>query len=158
MRVVMENLARGAAVVLALGAAEGRAAPYQAVPDGPDRVWVVDNGSGGLSVCSMQAAPGPKVIDVFGGSGTVREAAARSPAPSCAPVRRAGSATPRQDYTGYAMYAPMSGISTGYYPNGALPGGGHVSGGFPYNFQRWGGYGGGNVVVVRPGYVNIDVD
>ena len=156
----MENLAAGVAVVLALGAAEGRAAPYSMVSDGPDRVWVVDTGSGGLSACRMYAAPGPKVIDVFGGTGTVREAAPRTPEPYCEPVRGAGgygSATPRQNYTGYTMYAPMEGVSTGYYPNGVLPGGGYLSGGFPYTFRRWGG-GGGNVVVVRPDYVNINVE
>ncbi|MFO1140943.1 MAG: hypothetical protein U1E59_00910 [Amaricoccus sp.] len=161
MRGVMENLAGSAAVVLALGTGGAWAAPYQAVSDGPDRVWVVDQGSGETSLCRTYAAPSPKVIDVFGGSGTVRVQAARTPEPSCAVVRRAGgygSATPRQNYTGYSMYAPMSGISTGYYPGGVLPGGGYLSGGFPYTFRRWGDYGGSNVVVVRPGYVNINVD
>ncbi len=163
MRVVMENLTRGAGVamvLLALEATGARAAPFQAVSDGPDRVWVVDSGSGELTLCRTYAASGPKVIDVFGGTGTAREAAQRPAEPYCEVVRGAGSygsATPRQNYTGYTMYAPMEGVSNGYYPNRLLPGGGYLSRGFPYTFGRWGD-GGSNVVVVRPGYVNINVD
>jgi hypothetical protein len=157
---VMENLTAGIAVALAISVAEGRAAPFEAVSDAPDRVWVVDSGTGELTLCRLYAAAGPKVIDVFGGESEVREAAQRNPEPYCEVVRsaeayRGGYA--RQNYTGYTMYEPLSGISTGYWPDGVLPGGGYLSGGFPYNFGRWGDSQ-GDVVVVRPNYVNINVD
>ena len=161
----MENLAAGVAVALALGAAEGRAASYSMVSDGADKVWVLNERSGEVQLCRSYTAPGPKLVDVFGGQGQVREAAPRAPATVCERVYRParGSAVPRQNYTGYSMYAPMSGLSTAPYPDGRLPGG-YPGYGFPYTFGRpslygadgHGGFGGAKVVVIRPETVNID--
>jgi hypothetical protein len=160
----MENLAAGVAVALALGAAEGRAAPYSMVSDGADQVWVLNGRSGEVSLCRSYAAPGPKVVDVLNGQGQAREAAPRTPATVCETAYRParGSATPRQNYTGYTMYAPMSGLSTAAYAGGGVPGG-PLGLGFPYTFARpslyGGGYGslpGAKVVLIRPETVNID--
>ena len=163
----MENLAAGVAVALALGAAEGRAASYSMVSDGADKVWVLNERSGEVKLCRTYATAGPKLVDVFGGQGQVREAAPRTPATVCETAYRSarGSATPRQNYTGYTMYAPMSGLSTAPYPDGRLPGG-YLGYGFPYTFGRpgldggygYGSYGRAKVVVIRPETVNIDVN
>jgi hypothetical protein len=159
----MENLAAGVAVVLALGAAEARAASWSMAPDGQDRVWVLNERSGELKLCSSATtAPGPKLVDVFGGQGTVRETAARPAATACETAWRPtrGNAVPRQNYTGYAMYAPLSGLSTAPWPDGRLPDG-PLGRGFPYTFGRTAlgdGYGRAKVVVIRPETVNIDVD
>ena len=72
---------------------------------------------------------------------------------------RPARGTPRQDYTGYAMYAPLSGLSTAPWPDGRLPYG-RLGGGFPYQFERARLYGRrpAAVVVVRPETVNIGID
>jgi hypothetical protein len=157
----MENLAAGVAVALALGAADARAASWSLASGGQDRVWVLNEGSGELKLCRTATTPGPKLVDVFGGQGQVRETAPRAAATVCEtawrPERR--SATPRQNYTGYTMYAPLSGLSTAAYPDGRLPNG-ILGYGFPYNFGRpalHGGTGRAKVVVVRPENVDINV-
>ncbi len=134
----VENLAAGVVVALALGAAEGRAAPYSMVSDGQDRVWVLNGGSGELKLCrTATSTPGPKLIDVFNGQGQVREGRPETTATVCETVERGAPAraTPRQNYTGYAMYAPLSGLSTAPWPDGRLPDG-ILGRGFPYTFGR----------------------
>ena len=108
---VMENLTGVAVVaVLALGAAEGRAAPFRFVSDGPESVWVLDAASGALSWCRGRAASGPKVIDVFGVDAQAREAQPRASEPYCSLAPGTMSAEAR---TLAAAGASVHGLFTG---------------------------------------------
>ncbi len=124
---VMENLTGVAVVaVLALGAAEGRAAPFRFVSDGPESVWVLDAASGALSWCRGRAASGPKVIDVFGFDAQAREAQPRASEPYCSLAPGTMSAEAR---TLAAAGASVHGLFTGVFPRIGY-GGGYGDGGY----------------------------
>ena len=120
MRGVMENLARGRRWRWRSGRAGRGRRPTRRWSDGPDQRVGGGHGSGAdVALHGRMRRPGPKVIDVFGGSGRRRGSRPRARRASCTVVKSAGgygSATPRQNYTGYSMYAPMSGVSTGLLP------------------------------------------
>ncbi len=75
---------------LALWAAGTAAAqPFQAISDGGGGVWVVDRATGAVGWCRLVAAPGAKLVDVFGSDVSVRASAPRPGQPVCDTVRTA---------------------------------------------------------------------
>ncbi len=61
---VLQKRAGVAVLAIMLGAGTGWAAPYSLVTDGPDRAWVLNEGSGEVKLCRATPTSGPKVIDV----------------------------------------------------------------------------------------------
>jgi hypothetical protein len=169
MREGMEKLTgRAAAAALAFmlaGAAE--AAPFRMVSDGPESVWVLDEGSGALNWCRPRAASGPKVIDVFGFGGEAREAAPRSGEPACtlapgtmSPEARtlAAAGTSVHGMLGRMVWGPVPGLwDAGWsarlrFGYGAAQGYGAAGG---YGMT---GSGGGVINIFGPEDVDIYVD
>jgi hypothetical protein len=172
----------GAVVALALlvpGAA-GAQQQFRIVADAQEGAWVLDDQSGGVSRCGMVGAVGPKVIDVFGADAEVREGQALPARPYCQPVAPSGA--------GYGMSGDIQGFAAGGYGGmvgfGAAGFGGY-GGGLLSVAVRPGmlgdgssgyqigsgvgmlgdgtfGYGGGapdnQVIIVRPEWINVNLD
>ena len=129
--------------------------------DAPDRVWVLDSGSGELTLCQQYAAAGPKVIDVVRGGGRCARpraqpgAVLRGGAERRANARRNAAAELHRLLDVRAAGRDLERLLA----ERVLPGGGYLSGGFPVQFRALGRLlGRGDVVVVRPKIVNIDVN
>jgi hypothetical protein len=174
---VMENLTGVAVVAVmamgALGAAEGRAAPFRFVSDGPESVWVLDAASGALNWCRGRAASGPKVIDVFGFDVQAREAQPRASEPYCSLAPGTMSAEARTlAAAGASVHGlfPAFGARVGY--GGGYGAGGYGAGGYGSGWRMDSGlaldvgYGdiglhdGGKtqINILQPENVDIDID
>lgn len=77
-----------AAALLALAATGGAtgagAAPFQMAGDGPERIWLLDQGTGLVQRCGLTVTVGPRVIDVFGAQSQARPDKTYPARPDCA--------------------------------------------------------------------------